>query len=288
MEIDDYQRRAQGTDQVPARTGDGMVVALMGLAGEVGTLATDYKKRLRDGDTYRFYADDLLEELGDVLWYVANIAHKSGLSLDDVAQANLAKLADRWQQPTHEPPAYDAAFPETERLPRQLLVDFREDPDTGKVRIALPDGTQLGNDLGDNARVDDGFRYHDVLHLSHLATMGWSPVLRGFLKRKRRSDPRVDDTEDGGRARVTEEGIVAYVFSRAREEGFFEGRLRVDNDVLQTVTRLVGHFEVRDRTPAEWEHTILTGFDVWRRLRENGGGLVKADLDERRLTYLSR
>lgn len=287
MEIDDYQRLAQRTDQVPARTGDGLVVALMGLAGEVGTLATDYKKRLRDGDSYRFYADDLLVELGDVLWYVANIAHKSGLSLDDVAQANLAKLADRWQRPAGGAPLYDAGFPDAERLPRELLVDFRQDPETGKVRVTLDDGTQLGNDLGDNSRVDDGFRYHDVLHLSHLATLGWSPVLRGFLKRKRRSDPRVDDTEDGGRAKVTEEGIVAYVFSRAREEGFFEHRSRVDNDVLQTVTRLVGHFEVRDRTAGEWEHTILTGFDVWRRLRENGGGLVKADLDARTLRYLS-
>jgi len=288
MEIGEYQRRAQETDQVPARTGDGLVVALMGLAGEVGTLATDYKKRLRDGDSYRFYADDLLEELGDVLWYVANIAHKSGLSLDDVAQANLAKLAARWQRPSMQAPNYDAGFPEEEQLPRQLIFDFREDPDTGRVAVTLPDGTQLGNELGDNARVDDGFRYHDVLHLAHMATMGWAPVLRGFLKRKRRSDPRMDDTEDGGRAKVTEEGIVAYVFSRAREEGFFDGRRRVDNDVLQTITRLAGHFEVRDRTPAEWEHTILTGFEVWRQLRQNGGGLVKADLDARSLTYLAR
>lgn len=290
MEMDEYQRFAQATDQVPARHGDGLVVPLLGLVGEVGTLATDYKKRLRDGDSYRFYADDLTEELGDVLWYVANVAHKSGLKLSDIAAANLEKNRDRWVKPDAERTAYDQGFPASEQLPSSLLIDFAQSSDeTGTyVRVLMEDGTQVGDPLTDNSRLEDGFRFHDALHLANLAVLGWSPVVRGFLGRKRRSNPHFDEVEDGGRAKVTEEAIVAFVFSRARQLSFFAGSTRVDNDVLDTIANLVGHFEVRDRTRAEWEKTILAGYEVWRALRDNGGGLVRVDLDARTISYMGR
>jgi NTP pyrophosphatase (non-canonical NTP hydrolase) len=290
MDLDDYQRQAQATDQVPAKHGDGLAVPLLGLVGEVGSLGVGYKKLLRDGDNYGFYSDDVTEDLGDVLWYVSNLAHKFGVSLSDVAAANLEKNRSRWDSPNHRQTAYDRDYPEGERLPRQLLVDFVDDFDERGpfTKLILADGSQLGDTLRDNARLNDGFRYHDVLHLTHLTTLGWSPVIRSFLECKRRSDEKVDEVEDGGRAKVTEEAIVAYAFARARESKFFHSASRIDNDILRTIGQLVGHFEVRDRSHAEWEHTLLTGFGVWRQLRKHGGGLVSIDADAGTIVYESR
>jgi NTP pyrophosphatase (non-canonical NTP hydrolase) len=290
MDLDDYQRQAQLTDQMPAKHGDALVAPLLGPVGEIGSLGAGYKKLLRDGGNYGFYSDDITDDLGDVLWYVSNLAHKFGLTLSDVAASNLAKNRGRWDTPTYSALSYDSGYPEGERLPRQLLVDFVDGADdTGPFsKLMLSDGRQLGDTLHDNARLDDGFRYHDVLHLTHLATLGWSPVMRNFLGCKRRSNFKVDEVEDGGRAKVTEEAIVAYAFARARQAKFFRGATRIDSDILRTIVQLVGHFEVRDRSRAEWEHTLLTGFDVWRQVREHGGGLVRIDADNSSISYEGR
>src|SRR5262245_14852865 len=96
MELNDYQTAAQSTDQKPGRDGDAVVVPLLGLAGEAGDLLTAYKKWLRDGDAYTGFRDRLGEELGDILWYVANLASKFDLALSDVARTNLDKTAGRW------------------------------------------------------------------------------------------------------------------------------------------------------------------------------------------------
>jgi Predicted pyrophosphatase len=69
----------------------------LGLCGEAGEVADKVKKVLRDGEG-RFddaVRDDLRLELGDVLWYVAQLATELDLDLADVAAANLEKLASR-------------------------------------------------------------------------------------------------------------------------------------------------------------------------------------------------
>jgi hypothetical protein len=50
-------------------------------------------------------------------------------------------------------------------------------------------GHRLGDDLTDNARDDDGYRFHDVMHLANVANLGWSPVLRKMMGRRRRDPP---------------------------------------------------------------------------------------------------
>ena len=42
-------------------------------------------------------------------------------------------------------------------------------------------------------------RFHDIFHLSYAAILGWSPTVRALLRCKRKSDPRVDEVEDGGK-----------------------------------------------------------------------------------------
>jgi NTP pyrophosphatase (non-canonical NTP hydrolase) len=88
MDMKEYQRLAATTDQNGADDPNGMMVALLGLAGETGSLLTLYKKWLRDGDAYQIMKERVAEELGDVLWYVADIATRAGIDLDDVATGN--------------------------------------------------------------------------------------------------------------------------------------------------------------------------------------------------------
>ena len=63
----------------------GRLIPLLGLAGEAGQLLAEYKKRLRDGPGHVQFVDRVSEELGDILWYVANLASKYDLSLEAIA-----------------------------------------------------------------------------------------------------------------------------------------------------------------------------------------------------------
>ena len=74
-----------------------MLHLVLGLVGESGEVAEKFKKWIRDldSDESRIDRADIAKELGDVLWYVAVLADYLDLSLDDIAKANLAKLASR-------------------------------------------------------------------------------------------------------------------------------------------------------------------------------------------------
>lgn len=73
------------------------VYCALGLAGESGEVAEKFKKVLRDSRGVVSHEARALiaKELGDVLWYVSELASCVGLDLDDVAKQNIAKLADR-------------------------------------------------------------------------------------------------------------------------------------------------------------------------------------------------
>src|SRR5438034_2368860 len=128
MDMRKYQIEALKTDQVPASNGVdseiSRLVPLLGLAGEAGELLTEYKKRLRDGESYRLFKERVGEELGDLLWYIANVASKFDLDLGTVAETNLRKIRDRWGDGrSPKALAFDAQYPAKERLLRRLEVD---------------------------------------------------------------------------------------------------------------------------------------------------------------------
>jgi NTP pyrophosphatase (non-canonical NTP hydrolase) len=286
MDLREYQNEGAKTDQVPEGKEYNMIVPLLGLAGETGSLLTEYKKYLRDKDAYRIFNERIAEELGDILWYVANIATKFGLDLDEIAKNNLTKIRGRWQniQDTNSPQSarhllFDDAFPSKEQLPRQFEVTIQEFQADQSVRIVLSMGDeQIGDELTDNAYVDDGYRFHDAFHLSYAALLGWSPVMRKLMGRKRKSDRQVDEVEDGGRAAVIDEAIAALVFEYAKGRAFLEGVERVDYELLRDIKNLTSHLEVSQRSMYEWERAILEGFKVWRQLKDNRGGIVIGDL----------
>ena len=96
MLISEYQERSRRTATYPG-AGDNIVYPTLGLAGEAGEVAEKVKKLLRDDDGV--LSDERREalagELGDVLWYVAQVATEAGLDLEEIAQGNLDKLLSR-------------------------------------------------------------------------------------------------------------------------------------------------------------------------------------------------
>jgi NTP pyrophosphatase (non-canonical NTP hydrolase) len=294
VDLNDYQEAAQATDQKPGHEGDAIVVPLLGMAGEAGDLLTAYKKWLRDGPAYTSFKERVVEELGDILWYAANLASKFELSLSAIAEANLAKTAARWgervagEATRTDPLLFDAEFPAHEQFAREMTAEVSETIDANDmatVRLTV-DGTPVGDPLNDNAMIDDGYRFHDVLHLAHVAMLGWSPTIRGLMKRKRKSNPLVDHAEDGARATIIDEGVVEMIFDYARQHSFLEGVDRVDYELLRAIKRRTSGLEVSVRSAAEWEQAILESYRMWRAIRANGGGRFRLNLRERKVELL--
>lgn len=288
MQFDDYQKKAQATDRVPANAEDhnssSIIVPLLGLAGEAGQLLSEYKKHLRDGDAHTLFTQRVSEELGDLLWYIANVATKYDLSLDDVAKANLEKTKNRWFVEQKDCDFFDDECNPSQRLPRQAVIEIHS-LDKERVRIFV-NGHKAGADLTDNAHDPDGYRFHDVFHFSYAAVLGWSPVMRSMIGAKRRHDEKTDEVEDGGRAIVIEEGISALVFEYARYHNFLEGISHLDYGLLRTIQDMTAYLEVKSRTPAEWEVAILRGFEVWKKVADHNGGVVKLDLYAKSIEFV--
>lgn len=290
-----YQQQAAATDRVRGEDLHSMMVPLLGLAGEAGSLLSEFKKWLREGPRYKPFSDQVSEEIGDILWYLANIADKMGLDLQEIAEENLAKIAERWSAGNaKEPPQlftgvheeYDAQFPEGERLPGTHRVVFREQFVDGRLKLVVRrDGSPFGSPLTDNAHSDDGYRYHDVFHLTYATLLGWSPIIRRLLKLKRKSVPQIDEIEDGARAAVTEEAISALAFAYAKDYSYFEGADSINYELLRAIKWMTRPFEVRDKGLRDWEEAILRGFSVWRMMTANHGGTFVGDAVSRTVRY---
>jgi NTP pyrophosphatase (non-canonical NTP hydrolase) len=99
MNFKDYQEKSRKTALYPNKDNN-FIYPTLGLAGEAGEVAEKIKKVIRDKDGV---IDDetkemIKKELGDVLWYVSQLATELGLSLDDVAESNIKKLYDRMER----------------------------------------------------------------------------------------------------------------------------------------------------------------------------------------------
>jgi NTP pyrophosphatase (non-canonical NTP hydrolase) len=289
MNMNDYQSLASRTDRRPDKSDEGLLIPMLGIAGEIGQLLAEYKRQIRDGLVPVDFREHMREELGDILWYTANLADKLDLQLDEVATANLQKTSDRWLEDKTSPEFFDSEYPETERLPRQFEVHFGRAEAVGQARVIVTDdrGNQVGNPLSDNAFEGDGYRFHDAYHFTFAAMLGWSPVTRRNFKRKRKSNPLVDEVEDGGRSWVIEEGIAALSFAYAMEHNYFERTDHVDESLLKTIRALTATVEVRARSNREWTSAIVNASRLWRQLQEHDAGGLRGDLVRRTIEYLA-
>ena len=98
MEFAEYQRLSRRTAEYPREAW--LAYPALGLCGEAGEVAEHAKKAIRDddGQVTDERRDAMAAELGDVLWYVAQLASELELELEQIAQANLDKLRSRQQR----------------------------------------------------------------------------------------------------------------------------------------------------------------------------------------------
>lgn len=96
MTFDEYQKQSKETAIYP-NVGSNYIYPTLGLCGETGEVAEKIKKVLRDGKG-AFTVEglsDLKKEIGDILWYVAQLSTELRLSLDQIAEENIQKLQSR-------------------------------------------------------------------------------------------------------------------------------------------------------------------------------------------------
>lgn len=226
----------------------------------------------------------LQEEVSKVAIKYCNALKLTGLDFHSILEGNLTKALGRFA--TLDPEKledFDASFPEDEQLPRLFEVHITQRK-SGRSYLRW-NGVFIGDPLTDNISRPDGYRFHDVFHMAHAAILHWSPTFRALIKQKRKSDPATDQDQDGGRAIVVEEGLTAWLFSYAQGLENFEGHNGVSFDVLKIVQKFVQGYEV-ERCPLKlWEDAILQGYAVFRKVKENNGGIVIGNRTNRSISY---
>jgi len=104
MHFDEYQKESRKVATYPM-LGSNILYPAMGAAGEAGELLDKVKKHWRNTNALipelkdlltKEQVDAIVYEIGDVLWYLAALASELGLSLEEIAEKNLAKLFDRY------------------------------------------------------------------------------------------------------------------------------------------------------------------------------------------------
>jgi len=96
MNFNEYQKHARSTAVYPEEYK--VVYPALGLCGEAGEVAEKIKKTVRGDTSLDEVSGNIAMELGDVLWYVAVLADDLGITLDQIANWNVAKLNRRWRK----------------------------------------------------------------------------------------------------------------------------------------------------------------------------------------------
>jgi NTP pyrophosphatase (non-canonical NTP hydrolase) len=249
--------------------------ALINLGNAVASLLLTPSEPNRDLPRLVAFADCYLHAL-----------QASGVSFAEVARANLRKVSGRFVEPSPEAlPTFDSQFEEDEQLPAEFEIEIRQR--RSEQAFLKMNGVFIGDLLTDNIQDPDGYRFHDVFHFAHAAVLHWSPVFRALLKRKRKSDRAIDEAQDGGRAIVIEEGLTAWIFSRAKSLDFLAGQSQLSFDLLKIVAQFVRGYEVEQCPLALWEKAILQGYAAFRNVKANNGGLIIGSRALRSIEYRS-
>lgn len=255
---------------------------LLQLAGEVGLLMTDHEAGRLDANQ-----SALAGRLVAIMRTLIQAANEAGVTLEAAAIKNLSKIFDRWPRERVYPVPLDATAEAEEQLPRDLYVDVFERKVRGQTYVFQRcNGLNIGDRLTDNAMTADDYRFHDVFHYAYVAVLTWSPVIRSLFRLKRKSDPKIDEAQDGARAALIEEGVATWIFGQAVSLDFFAS-VRVGElpfDMLKHIRQFVAGYEAEQIPLWLWEEAILQGYAAFRFLREHRRGRLHIDTNNRRLT----
>ena len=217
--------------------------------------------------------------------HYAQALRACGINFPVVIASNVEKVTSRFVEPApNSLPSFDDEFPEDERLPAHFEIRITQRK--SGMSYMQWNGVFIGDPLADNISEPDGYRYHDVFHLANAAILHWSPTFRALIKHKRKSVRKIDRTQDSGRAIVIEEGLTAWMFSRAKQLDFFRGQDSVSFDILKTVQQFVRGYEVEQCPLKQWERAILQGYKVFREVLHNQGGTIVGDRKSRSISYV--
>lgn len=301
MDFQKYVHQAALTDRIPDEM-RAIEIALYGIAGEAGELVSEAKKCFRNDIPLEAVRDRVSEEVGDLLWYIAMLIRRLRLNPDEIAADNLSKTQQIWAAELPPLPAYDDHPYEVQKLPRQFKIEFVEDSTSDPPRAymighgelgtradderrrkgkSIDISGQLGDPLDDNAVHDDGYRYHDIIHLGHTVVLGWSPVFRSLIGAKRKDVADHDRIEDGARAVAIEEGLAAFTYSYMEKLGF--SPTSFDWDLFMHVRQAVRGLEVSDQPFIAWKLAYTQAFKIFEQLRTHSGGVVECNLDTREM-----
>lgn len=293
MEFDDYKKLAFLTARTEGRV---LLEVCLAVLAQLGAELMRRQLPELELDINRSVVDRTVNQiLGEVAWHVSALASLYALSLDDVVESNRAKVSSR-RKPGVPTPLHDGAAPTSQRFPRKFEIAFVS---VGPRRTRMyMDGRQVGDELTDNAYDNDGYRFHDVMHIANTAHLGWSPVFRKLLGRKRRYEPQLDEVEDGARANIVEELVVKAIHSEGvrlaanrpmvidpQDERIFASREEITFALLKFLQPFVKGLEVAGNQAWEWENAIFDGGKIFHELRQEGQGTVSVDLAERTMTF---
>jgi len=254
---------------------------LLRLAAETGRLVADHADDLLDDD------DTLARRLTAIMSVLIRAANEAHVSLEVAALKNCRKIQGRWPSTRIQSPALDVSAEPEEQLPRTLTIEIFERKVNGRNYVFQRcNNLNIGDRLTDNAMEADDYRFHDVFHLAYASVLTWSPVIRSLLRRKRKSESRTDEVEDGARAKLIEEGVATLIFGQAKELELFADveRGKLSFDLLKQIRRFVAGYEVESAPPWLWEEAILQGYAAFRYLREHRRGRLHLDLNARQLS----
>jgi hypothetical protein len=108
-------------------------------------------------------------------------------------------------------------------------------------------------------------------------------VLRSVLQRRRRSNPVIDEVEDGGRAQMIEEAICHVIYDHGRDHDLSSGD--IDINFASYIKRLAGGLEVSTCSLVLFSRAISLGYSTFNNLRSFGGGQLSINLTTRNLTF---
>jgi hypothetical protein len=95
----------------------------------------------------------------------------------------------------------------------------------------------------------------------------------------------MDEAEDGARAVNLEEAVTALIYQEAKKNDYFEGVEKLSNAFMVKIDRIVDGLEVGCRTYDQWQEAILEGYKVFRKVRDNNGGIVSINMTDRKISF---
>ncbi len=150
----------------------------------------------------------------------------------------------------------------------KFTVEFKP-LDLNNVTILL-NGNKVGNDLNDNSYFKDGYRFHDVMHFSFAAYLGWSPCLESILNKQKL------------KATQLEECLSLLLFTMYKDNHYQFNTYSFEKFVMPIIE--ISNIEIKCRN--QWELASKQGLDMFKKLIDFNGGKVEFNPKTKTACYI--